>query len=446
MFDELDDAEDLRPDPTRQERVLARAGRRRARRRAVGMALALTAFAAPLGLALNRDRGRDGVRLATEPGLGLTTTSTETATSPVLPDPAPDIDPQLPPSRPPVTVVSPPGFGPPTSAGIPGAVTATTSLGNPGGPTTTSPPETVRRPVLADRGGRWQLLSVGQGASRCLELVAGSRVHGSLLCGSGPTTAVVGDLVALETAIGRMVVAVASPTVTGFDAYSQAAGGREPNSGQAAADPLGVAGLAYVAGTVGGGGAPSELVMAAGEQTPAKVIVPVADGAFRAAELKVKTSAPYGVWPGYRRAGLTGFVFAGNQEVGFYDGPGGVRCLLYRRFTGPAERLLADQCPAPPGPQPPFAAYAELLPAGVANFERVYLPALVTDLRVTGWRCELSTGATCGSAQVHADPKGSGRTFLYSFAGLFQLPPGATLTAVLLDGQTEVGRVELRAP
>lgn len=414
-FDELDDDDGPPADSGRRARVVARARQRQGRRRAMA-AFAALAVLTPLTLvAVNGDDDPDRVRLATEPDPALTTTST-LADSLV---PFPTTEPTLTPPTLTVTI-------PPTT---------------PDTPTTTQPAGTARRPVVADRAGRWKLAAFGEGPKSCLELVAGEKVHGPLLCGSGRATSVVGDVVTLDTPAGRMAVAVVDPTVTGFAAYPQGPG-RLGLLGEAGTDPT-PTGLTYAAGEIGAAGVTSQLVIAAGVQTPAKVTLPAANGPIPAGSVDITTSGPYGVWPGYRRAGLTGFVFGGNQEVGFYDGPGGRPCLLYRRFTGPAERLLIDQCAARDAY--PSDAFAELLPAGVANFEQYFLTAVVSDVPVTSWRCELSTGELCTGTQLYADPKGSGRTFLYTFAGLHRLPLGSTLTAVVLDGQREVARYERKA-
>lgn len=431
-FDELDDPTGPPTDAQRRDRVVARAQRRQLRRRAIGATLAAVSVLVPLTVAVvNRNDRPTDTQLATRPVPLVTTTTTGVDG---VPDPTGD-EPVGEPGAMPTPTTAVTLVAPPT-------VTAPPAPSGPA-PVVTAPPTGAALPVVADPANRWQLVVAGQGGARCVQLVVGGRVHGSLLCGAKPAESIHGDLVSLDTSIGRMVVVVVDPSVTGFAAYPQA-GGRINLRGAAGPDRQ-VDAMAYAAGEVGGSGVSTQLIIEAGAQRPAKLTVPPASGVVPAGAVEVKTTGPYGVWPGYRKAGFTGFLFAGNQEVGFYDGPGDKPCLLYRRFTGPAEALLLDQCGA--GAKAfPSNSFAELLPTGVASFERYFLPAIVSDVPLTSWRCELSTGRACGGAELLADPKGSGRTFLFTFAGLFELPPGGTMTAVLLDGATEFARYEVKAP
>lgn len=315
--------------------------------------------------------------------------------------------------------------------------TTSTSTSTTEAPSEPAPPG--RRRLLGDSTLGWELLAVDDNPDRCLELVVGPWVQGSLLCAAEPATRLIGDVTAVDTPIGRMVVAVVDPSVTSINPVVGLPGKAGPDRITST--------ISYAAAQAGAGagGHLPELLLASGDNTIARVILPAKTGLIRPAEMTVVNTPPYGRWDGYRGAGYAGLFFGGNQEVGFYDGPGDTTCILYRRLGSRWEELLADACPAR---QPDRAvAFARLVPTPVDGPEKSYIVVAVTDRPVTGWRCELPGGAHCGGGtQVTPDPKGSGRIALTQFADM-ATPRGASrITLVLVNGTEEVARDEVDVP
>ena len=307
---------------------------------------------------------------------------------------------------------------------------------------TTVPPEPAppgRRRLLADRTVGWELLAVEDSPEDCLELVVGPWRQGSLLCGARPATDLLGDLIAVDTPVGRLVVTVVEPSVTGI----LPAVGMPGHVGPDPAAPTTV----YAAGPAGTGqgGHLPEILLMSGDNTVARVLLPVKTGLIPPTEMTVVTDAPYGRWPGYRKAGYAGLFYGGNQEVGFYDGASGTTCVLYRRLGSRWEGMLAEACRSRDADR--AVAYATLVPVPVPDPPQSYIVLALTDRTVTGWRCELPQGGECGrSAQVSADPGGTGWTALTQFADMVTTNGADRITVVLLRDGVEVGRADVPVP
>lgn len=321
-----------------------------------------------------------------------------------------------------------------------GATTTSTAPAS-GGPPAEAPlppPPPGRTRVVADRSAGWDLLVVEDASPRCLELVVGPWSQGSLLCGARPAPAggSIGSLVALDTPIGRVVVAVVEPSVT---ALAPEVGDR----GRVGAHPANPA-VAYAVARPGAGegGRLPELAVVVGADRVARVFLPVKVGPIDRTELTFVTTPPYGTWPGYRFGDYTGLFFGGNQEVGFYDGRNGATCVLYRRFGGPHEEVIADLCPARDDERAVVAT--RLVPVPIGTPEPGYMILAVTDRPVASWQCERVTGEPCGGGtRVVADPKGTGRHALVQWVEWVTPGPHDRIVLVLADGQGGTVRAEV---
>jgi hypothetical protein len=299
----------------------------------------------------------------------------------------------------------------PTAAEEPTTTTSTTAPSN----EITEPPPPARHRLASDASRGWDLLLVEGDPRNCLELVVGQWKQDSVLCDARPAPKLIGDVAALNTPLGRIVVAVVDPSVTALDPGVGTPGraARHPD------DPA----LAYAAAPAGAGesGHLPELMLHSDEHTIGRILLPVKAGLITPAEMTIMTDKPYGRWPGYRKAGYTGLFFGGNQVVGFYDGPGDRTCVLYRRLGSRWEEVLVDACPerAPNDPLA-FAALVPTPPLDTPAPETPYILLAVTDRPVSQWQCRLPSSASCGGDHhdVFADPSGSGRTALAQFIGM----------------------------
>lgn len=287
----------------------------------------------------------------------------------------------------------------------------------PQAPTTASrPPMPGHRTVVASADdGRWTLTRVDDGPRRCLELAASSSTTGRLLCDATAEGQLWGPYATIATPLGPMVVAMVDARVS--DLGTLFGGGI---GAKLARDPRDQA-LHYAVGVIGnlGGGRPEDgldLFLMDAAHTLGRTVVSVTTGDHPAPD--VVTAPPYGTWPGYTRAGYTGFFWGGNEDVGFYDDPSGGnhRCVLWRRFGGPAEAVIADECPPPTDTLFPFAQVRT-----EPQTAELVRPAVVVDSPdATSWSCTWDTGEPCGfSGTVIADPAGSGRSLLGYFPGAF---------------------------
>lgn len=439
MFDELDDPAGIPHDPARLQRVRSRAKNRHGQKRAALAMIAVVAVLGSLtGLALAPDRDRDdGIALAMDPPSTVrpfdadeTSSSVTTVPPPVVTEPAPTLP------RPAVTVPRPVPTVPPAPVAV------------------------DQRWTLAEDGVKgWALTVATTSEGRCLEFTVSTFSSGTLLCDAAPVPpgAILGDLITFNTPIGRAVVAVVHPSIDGWSTTPSLAQQR-----QAAPDPAVQRGAyAYVGGLLGGPVGPNAsatLFFRQGDNTVARSSVALGEGIVRPGQSVTKTAMPYGVWPGYRMAGTTGFFWGGNEEVGFYDGPNGVRCLLYRRLGGDSEAVILDLCTPKLATQ--AIPYAELLPpdTGMAAGRTVVpnsgiLVVLVDGLPVTGWRCKLSSGAACGGSSggptrtpVIHDPAGSGRSMLGYFPGSLNFGDATTVTVFPLEGTRVLAELVLETP
>ena len=303
-------------------------------------------------------------------------------------------------------------------------------------PSPAPPPRANRRGIVADRDGKWALYA---DPSNCVELVLTEATFERLLCGAAAVEGSIGSLVSVNSPVGRIAVAIADPAVSGFGAFARAGGNLYPDGGQAGVDP-GRPKVAYVAGLVSNTpGSWVDVTLQAGDQLIGKFLLPPEDRAYRPAELHLTASK---TWPNYRKAGNFGYFFAGNQDLGFYDGASGRTCLLYRRIGGPSEKLLVDACP-------PAGAHVAggLAPVDERGFENKYLVAAMSDVGANGLRLELPDGGGVGTQVTPAkDPK-STWIGLAEFAMFIEIPPGVrTVTFVLTQDAREVGRAQVAVP
>ena len=307
--------------------------------------------------------------------------------------------------------------------------------------TTTTTLATTRTPLMTATDGAWELTRVDTGARRCLELKLGPSTSERLLCDAPSPANLWGEYATVITPTAMAVVGMIDPQVTGLSALMY--GGV---IAQVGADPS-TPGLSYAVGVIEnlGGGNPRngfDLFLRQGEHTLGRARVSLDAGQHPAPP--VVTTAPYGVWPGYSKAGYTGFWFGGNEDLGFYDNPSGdgSRCLLWRRLGGTPEAMLLDVCP--PASDAVFR-FAELrdegpLPGSVRAAIVVKAPG------ATRWACTWDTGEPCAFGGTETtmirDPAGSGLSFLPYFPGAFRRG-GDRMTVTVYDGQTVLGEITL---
>ena len=319
-----------------------------------------------------------------------------------------------------------------TSTTSAGPTTTTTARPRPATTTTLPPVPTTRRTLVSDRSGAWRLDALDTGARRCVEVVAGAYSSGALLCDAPATsTRPVGDVVALDVGQHRMMVAVADPTLTGFTGYPRIGGIITNDTGQVVADPS-RPGMAYLVGFAAMFSHPAvDVILFSAPHTVGRVLLPEPAGAIPAADDDLTTAAPYGRWPGYRKAENTAFLFGSPADVGFYDGPGGTTCALYRRY-GLHARVLGDICSGPAPARAIIDATLLIDPDSVAGTWAH--PVLLLDMSVTEWRCELSSQEPCTVAPgLYADPHGG--TFRVGVPQNSLLNPkgASTVTLVAID-------------
>jgi hypothetical protein len=298
--------------------------------------------------------------------------------------------------------------------------------------------------LLRDPRGAWSLDIVIDGGHRCVEATVGGRITSSLLCDAPPTTRPIGDVAVLDAGQSqRLLVAVADPAVTRFEGYPREGGATSLDTAAVAVDPDHEQ-PTYLAGIVTAPG-PTDLLILSPPHTLADLVLPTGVGSVAASSVELHTDGPYGRWPGYRKAGSTGYWYGGVQEVGFYDGPEGRTCALYRRFGRP-EQLLADLCPSMPAE--PGIADARLVVDDAASSALRLQPVLVVDGPATGWRCELSDGRACPINPLFlADPKGTGRAM--GAPSISALDPASTDSVTFIatgrDGR-ELSRTTVPVP
>ena len=325
-----------------------------------------------------------------------------------------------------------------TTVSEPTSTTTTTQPAKPS--TTTTATTTTRTPVMAASNGQWQLTRVDAGSRRCLELHVGDFTSGRLLCNAPAPAGLWGDYAIVKAPTATLMVGMADRQVTGLSALMY-----EGVVGQLGADPSDPA-LYYAVGQIKnlGGADPRngfDVFLTQDENTLGRARVSLEAGSHPAPP--IVTTAPYGVWKGYRKAGYTGFFYGGNEDVGFYDNPSGdgTRCVLWRRFGGSNEGMILDICPRSADAIFPFAEMRSEGPTSSA-----VRAAIVVDApRVTRWTCTWDTGGACFygmDAQTIRDPGGSGRSFLAYFPGAFQRN-GDRMTVTAYDGETIVGQITL---
>jgi hypothetical protein len=311
--------------------------------------------------------------------------------------------------------------------------------------------------VATDPAGAWTLVRYDTSSGACLELRVQTFRSERVLCGAAPaaTGKVVGDLITFNTPVGRAIVAIVEPRVEAWGpmGYQQqhVAAFKDPSPGRSA--------YAYAvnANRMIGTAGSMQLFFSIGENVIARTSFAVGDKAVPPGQSLTTTDKPYGIWPGYRRAGTTGFYYGGNEEFGFYDGADGGRCVLFRRLGGDPEAMLFDLC-APRSTDRPVAA-AKIIPAG-PPYANPMLVVLADGLQVVRWTCTTSSGTSCGAtapsptghfgreSQLTADPAGSGRQLLGSFPGWTADLAGAKDVTVTLfaAGDQQVGKVTIPVP
>jgi hypothetical protein len=310
-------------------------------------------------------------------------------------------------------------------------------------PPSTAP--TGRRLLLTDRDGKWRLEALDTGAQHCVEIVAGEVESGPLLCDAAATTRPVGDIVAFDVGAHRMMVAVADPSLTGFTGYPRASGNITNDQGQVGVDPD-RPGMAYIAGFAALHSHPAvDVILFSAPHTVGHVLLPEHAGVVTAAAVEIRTTSPYGRWPGYRKAANTAFLWGSPADVGFYDGPAGTTCVLYRRY-GRSPQVLGDVC-APAAPT--RAITAATLTVDRDSYAQSWLqPTVVLDSTVAGWHCELSSGEqSTVSPGFYPDPRG-GRFIAGVPRNSLLNPFNASSVTIVATDRTgaEVDRLSLPVP
>jgi hypothetical protein len=373
-----------------------------------------------------------GIRDDSEPAVQVS------ADQPVAPSPG-DLNGTVPTDGGTAVVPMPPLETTPTTA--PPIAPAPTTTTQPADPTTTTTLKGTRTPVMTATDGRWKLTRVDTGTSRCLELTVGASTSSRLLCDAPAPAGLWGHYATVSTPIGTVLVAMVDRQLTSMSTLFY-----EGVIAQLGSDPTNQE-LYYAVGVVHNlGGSDSskglDLFLMEGENTLGRANVSLTAGPHPAPT--VVTTAPYGIWPGYRKAGYTGLFYGGNEDVGFYDNPSGdgIRCVLWRRFGGPQEGVILDVCPPPADAVFPFAEVRAEGPIPTA-----VRAAIVVDApRVTRWTCTWDTGGACffygTDAQVIHDPAGSSRSFLAYFPGAFPRN-GDRMTVTAYDGETTLGQITL---
>ena len=181
----------------------------------------------------------------------------------------------------------------------------------------------------------------------------------------------------MVTTRGRMLLAVVTPDVTAFGLPVVTAG--YGTSSRVVDDPA-RPGIRYIAGFVPEVNDPG-VIIRAGEQEVAHLLVPVATVEIPADQLDINRAAPYGRWTNYRAAG-TVTTLSSVQVVGFYTGDDGRDCVLYRRLLGDSEAVLVDEClPDEIGRDAPFG---RLLRDPAGDYTNLIL---VVDAGIDGYTC-----------------------------------------------------------
>jgi hypothetical protein len=260
--------------------------------------------------------------------------------------------------------------------------------------------------------------------------VVGAARYDRLLCDAPTPADLWGDYATVTSPIGTVVVAMVDKQLTGMSTLL--------DEGVIAQFGHDNRGLHYAVGVMRDGSRSAiDLFLVQGEHTLGRLNVSLIPGSYPAPA--VLTTKPYGLWPGYRKAGYTGLFYGGNEEVGFYDNPsGGACCVLWRRFGG-REAVILDVCPASSDALFPFAEVR-----AEASIPAVRAAIVVESPNVTGWTCTWDTGGSCfgTGAQVIRDPAGSGRSFLAYFPGAFSRN-GDRVTVTAYDGEMVLGEITL---
>lgn len=328
--------------------------------------------------------------------------------------------------------------GPDTTIGLP---PQTTAMQPP--PPTTSRPAVAgnaagpRTEVAVDPMHRWTLYFYE--ATRCAEIVADGRSYPNLLCGAAPAapTVVVGDIVTVDTPRGRVLVGTADGRVTGFSAYPRR-GGAIFHEGTVGTAPSPDA-LRLVAGTI-----PPEwgdVLVRGGEHHLARIVIPPENRAYTAVELERALDPPYGEWNDYRKLASTGYYMAGDQELGVYTGSDGQPCVLYRRFGGTFENLIADGCIDPSAGHLPVVALENI---SGAYMKDAYIVAAGSDT-LGQVMVELPDGTKLSNLNPYPDD----RTGAVAWAQLAHvtIPSGVTtVDFVLTRGGVELARRTIPVP
>lgn len=336
---------------------------------------------------------------------------------------------------------------PTTSAVTPPIVASETTIELP--PQTTAmqpPPPTTSRPavagprteVAADPMHRWTLYFYE--ATRCAEIVADGRSYPNLLCGAAPAapTVVVGDIVTVDTPRGRVLVGTADGRVTGFSAYPRQGGPifHEGTVGTARSPDA----LRLVAGTI----PPQwgDVIVRGGEHHLARIVVPPENRAYTAAEVQRALDPPYGEWNDYRKLTSTGYYMAGDQELGVYTGSDGQPCVLYRRFGGTFENVIADGCIDPSAGHLPVVALENI---SGAYMKDAYIVAAGSDTlgQVT---VELPDGTKLSNLNPYPDER-TGAVAWAQLTSHVTIPNGvATVDFVLTRDGVELARRTITVP
>lgn len=327
------------------------------------------------------------------------------------------------------TTAAPPAV--PTTAAI--AAPATTA------PATAPPsPTGPRTQVAVDPANRWTLYF--HETSRCVELVVGERSYPNLLCRAAPATAadVVGDVITVDTPVGRVLVGMGDPRVTTFSSFPREGGSffHDGVAGAVASSPS----VRLVAGLIARSW--SDVIVRGGPHHLARIVVSPENRALAANEVERVVGLPYGEWNGYRKLTSTGYYMGGDQELGLYTGSRDGPCLLYRRFAGRSEGVIADGCLETSG--------GHLQLATMEDVSGPYMPgafivAAATDV-VGQLAIHLPDGSTLANLQPYPDEQSALVAWAQNISHV-TVPEGVTsVDFVLTSNGEELARHKVAVP
>jgi hypothetical protein len=295
----------------------------------------------------------------------------------------------------------------------------------------------------SDQGQKpWKLWVGGTGAKRCLTLDVSGTSNPGLLCDAPAADRPFGASHAVAAGDNVLaMVSVVEPRVTAIAQWNEMIA----SSSRVVADPA-RAGISYAVSLQPTGGMnPIQMFAAVGTNHIAVMDVPKAPGPLSGAALNQRTDKPYGIWPGYRKVGISGFYWGGMQDYGFYDGPNGIACVLYRRLGASEEKMFADACPAKDAARPvPFATLSADRRDGSGGWRFL----AVSDVLIDAYSCARPDGSSCtpGEPHIYPDPGGSGRYVACEFLSIIDDQGADHLTFTFTNAGATITTVNVPVP